>query len=486
MQVSIMNKTILSSLLYSSLLFSSLVFILPAQAELDLSLPDYNLPDIGVASVGSVSYAKERDLGLNVLRKIRATAPVIEDPEISAWIRSLGNHLSAHAPNTQNPFYFLVLKDNTVNAFATLGGVIVINSGLILQTDSEDELAAVLAHEIAHVSQRHIARMVERSKRNMLGTGVAILAGILASSKSTEAGQAIITGAVAMQAHKDLSFSRAAESEADRVGLRILSAAGFNPIAMPIFLNKLEAEFSGTNETANEYLRSHPLTIRRVSDARSFATRYTKSNPKRQSQSYQYMREKIRILSRATGKYAKTPENINSDLHRYSKASALLQRGNTNAALELTGTTSKHKSEVLLIASALLLQHKYQAVITLLKPLVQLYLGENSLILPLANAYLNLGKTQQAWKLINQIVPSEQSSLIYFEVQQRIAQRLGLTGSAYHAVAERNLRIGEYKYAISQTLQAMKSSDISARELQALQRLLNNARKDQKKDKEKW
>lgn len=482
-----MNKTTRVTLFYLSLLFiSSWVFILPAEAELDLSLPDYNLPDIGVSSVSSMSYSKERHLGLNVLRKIRATAPVIEDPEISAWIRSLGNHLSAHAPNTHNPFYFLVVKDNTVNAFATLGGVIVINTGLILQTDSEDELAAVLAHEIAHVSQRHIARMVERSKHNMLGTGVAILAGVLASSKSTEAGQAIITGAVAMQAHKDLSFSRAAESEADRVGLRILSAAGFNPMAMSLFLNKLEAEFSGTNEIANEYLRSHPLTIKRVSDARSSTTHDTELNPKRQNQSYQYMREKIRVLSRATGKYAQTPSNITPDVHRYAKASALLQRGNTNAMLKLTGTSSRHKSEALLIANALLLQHKYQAVIALLKPLVHLYPGENSLILPLTTAYLDLGKTQQAWKLINQVVPSEQSSLIYFEVQQRIAQQLRLTGSAYHAVAERNLRIGEYKHTILQTLQAMKSTDISEGELQALQQLLNNARNDQKNNKEKY
>ena len=479
-----MNKTVFSHL-YLPLLLSSLVFISPAQAELDLSLPDYNLPDIGVSSFGFISYAKERNLGLKVLRNIRATAPVIEDPEISAWLRSLGNRLSAHAPNTHNPFYFLVVKDNAVNAFATLGGVIVINSGLILQTDSEDEIAAVLAHEIAHISQRHIARMVENSKRNMLGTGVAILAGVLAGSKSTEVGQAIITGAVAMQAHKDLAFSRAAESEADRVGLRILSAAGFNPIAMPTFLKKLEAEFSGTKETANEYLRSHPLTIRRVSDARSALSKDTASKSKRQNQTYHYMREKIRVISRAKGKYAQLPHNINPKIHRYAKASALLQRGNIKATLELIGTNSTHKSEALLIANALLLQQKYQAVITLLKPLVRLYPGENSLILPLANAYLGRGQAQQAWKLIQQVVLSEQSSLTYFEVQQRIAQQIGLTGSAYHAVAERNLRIGEYKHAIAQTLQAMKSADISESELQALQHLLNNAKNDQKNNKEK-
>jgi predicted Zn-dependent protease len=466
------------------LLFTALLIVLPVQAELDLSLPDYNLPDIGDASIASISYAKERAIGLNVLRKIRATAPVIEDPEISAWIRSLGNRLSACASGANNPFYFLVLKDSAVNAFATLGGVVVVNTGLILQTDSEDELAAVIAHEIAHVSQRHIARMLENSRYNMLGTGVAILAGILASSKNAEAGQAIITGAVAMQAHKDLTFSRVAEAEADRVGLRILATAGFNPAAMPVFLKKLEAEFSDARGAANEYLRSHPLAVTRVSDARSAVAKYArfkqKIKQKNSNQTYQYMREKIRVLSRARGKYAHLPQNISANVRRYAKASALLQRGNINAALKITGIKSSNKSEALLIANALLQKRKYQKVVQLLKPLVRLYPGENALIIPLANAYMGLGQAQQAWQLINHVILSEQSSLIFFEVRQRVAKQLGLIGSAYRSVAERNMRIGEYKHATTQALQAMKSTDISAAELQSLQYLLHQVKTAEK------
>ncbi len=462
---------------FISSLFITLLLFEPVNAELDLSLPDYNLPDIGSASIGAISYAKERRLGLQVLRDMRSTASVIEDPEISAWIRSLGNRLSSHAPHSANPFYFLVVKDKAVNAFATLGGVIVVNTGLILETDSEDELAAVIAHEIAHITQRHIPRMIENSKHNMLGTGAAILAGIIASSKSTEAGQAIITGALAIQAHKDLSFSREAESEADRVGLRILATSHFNPTAMPVFLKKLESEFTSTEGNVNEYLRSHPLTIRRVSDARSAAARYGVFKKQRQDLSYQYIREKIRVLSRATGKQAHIPSTINNNVRLYAKASALLQRGNIASTLKIMGTKSVQKSEALLIAKALLLQRKYQAVVRLLKPLVQLYSGENALIIPLSNAYLGLGQTQQAWSLVNHIVLSEQSSLTYFEVKQQIATQLGLIGFAYQAVAERNIRIGQYDVAISQILQAMKLPHVSAIELQALQRLLRKAKK---------
>ena len=453
------------------------------RAELDLSLPDYNLPDIGVSSVGTLSYAKERQIGLKVLREIRASRHVIEDPEISAWIRSLGNRLSARSPHSNNPFYFLVVKDKAINAFATLGGVIVINAGLILETESESELAAVLSHEIAHVTQRHIARMVEESRKNTIGTGLAILAGVLASSKSADAGQAIITGAIAVQAHKALSFSREAESEADRVGLRILASSGFNPMAMPAFLQKLESEFAGTGGNANEYLRSHPLTITRVSGTRSSALKYGTFRAKSNDKTYFYMKEKIRSLLRATGKQSIIPRKLPANIRRYAEGAKLLQRGQSAGVIKLIGANSRNKSEALLIAEALLAQRKYPQVVTLLTPLLRLYPGENALIVPLANAYLGLRQPQKAGRLMKSVVLSEQSSLIFFEVLQNVARQRGLIGSAYRAVAERNIRVGNYKVAIAQLRQAMKSADISGEELRYLQGLLDKANSEKKEER---
>ncbi len=477
---------IIKNYLYNTSLFSFIIslFILLSvpqslRAELDLSLPDYNLPDIGAASIATLSYVKERQIGLKVLREIRASNRVIEDPEISAWIRSLGNRLSARSPNSSNPFYFLVVKDKAVNAFATLGGVIVVNAGLILETVSEDELAAVLSHEIAHVTQRHIARMVEKSRKNTIGTGLAILAGVLASSKSADAGQAIITGAIAVQAHKALSFSREAESEADRVGLRILASSGFNPMAMPTFLQKLESEFSGTG-SAREYLRSHPLTITRVSDTRSSALKYGKFKAKSNDKTYFYMKEKLRSLLRVTGKQSIVPKNTPANVRRYAKALMLLRRGQSAGVIKLMGAKSRNKSEALLIAEALLAQGKYAQVVSLLAPLLRLYPGENALIIPLANAYLGLRQSAKAWNIMKPIVLSEQSSLIFFEVLQNVARQFGLMGEAYRAVAERNIRIGNYKAAIAQLRQAMKSADISGEKLRYLQNLLDKANIDKK------
>ena len=477
-----MIKKYLNNCSFSALVLSSVLVSFPfgaAHAELDLKLPGYNLPDIGASSVGSISYAKERDIGLKVLREIRATSTVIEDPEITAWVRSLGNRLSARASNSNNPFYFLVVKNNAVNAFATLGGVIVINSGLILKSESEGELAAVLAHEIAHVTQRHISRMIEKSKQNMFGTGAAILAGILASSRSPEAGQAIITGAVAMQAHKDLSFSREAESEADRVGLRILATSGYNPRAMPSFLKKLETEFATGD--VNEFLRSHPLTVNRVSEAQATAERYGPYKSRLNSQTYNYMKEKVRVLTRTRGRYGVPAQNATATAKRFFKASSLVQRGNAAAALQLLGQRSSNKSEAILIADALLIQQKYAEVVPLLTPLVRLYPGEDALVIPLANAYLGMRQADKAWALIKRVVISEQTSLMFFEVRQQVARQMGMRGIAYHSVAERNIRLGEYKHAIVQLRQAIKSVDTPVSELPKLQLQLDRIRRDQKK-----
>ena len=183
---------------------------------------------MGVHSSGFTVSTKEREQGLVILRKLRASGKLIENPEINLWIRSLGNRLVSRAPNSPNPFYFVVSRDSSVNAFATLGGVVVINSGLILRTSSESELAAVLAHEIAHITQRHIPRMLEKAKNNKLATSAALLAGVLAASKDPQVGAAIINTSLAASAHKQLAFGRDAEAEADRVGLRILASSGLN------------------------------------------------------------------------------------------------------------------------------------------------------------------------------------------------------------------------------------------------------------------
>ena len=438
------------------LLFALAFLFLPLRvhAELNLELPDLNLPDLGrsVSSFGSSVNSKSK--GLKTLRKFRGSNQVIEDPEINLWIRSLGNKLMAAAPRSSSPIYFLVSKESSINAFATQGGVIVVNAGLILQTKTESELAAVIAHEIAHVTQHHIERMINNANENKLATNAALIAGIIASSKDPQAGQAIISGSIAAMAHQQLSFSREAETEADRVGLRILVRAGFNPKGMPNFLSKLEQFSDDRNANVLEYIQSHPLTSKRVADtqtrARQFGVFRGKDNIR-----YLYMREKIRATSDIN---KAPPKNTPVSLKPFVKALKLQHEGNYLKAVSLM-KGRRSTTEAILTAQLYNRLRQYQQTIQLLAPLTEIYPEDEALSIPLARAYIATSNINSAWNILNEVNYSEQTSLEYFEVLQEIARLAGRTANAYYAAANRNIRIGAYKAAAAQLRRAIKSSN---------------------------
>ena len=437
-----------------------------ASAELNLELPDLNLPDLGANSSGFTVSQKERETGLDILRKLRDSGQLIENPEINLWIRSLGNRLSSRAPTSPNPFYFVVSRDPAVNAFATLGGVIVINSGLILNTSSESELAAVISHEIAHVTQRHISRMLEKAESNKFATGAALLAGVIAASQDSQAGAAIINTTLAASVHKQLSFSREAESEADRVGLRILAASGLDPKAMPTFLQKLEQYGNNQNADIREFLQNHPLTIKRVSDTFVRASQFGPYRGK-ENVNYLYMREKIRAL---ISDKSPAPASLPLAIKDYSASLQLKQRGAIHQALQTTEKLqSKNISVAVLLGELYNQQNQFQQTISVLKPLTGIYPGNEAISVPLAQAYLSLGQAGQAWKILKEIQVSEQTSLETFEVMQETARQLGYTSLAYRAVAERSIRTGRYKSAIIQLRQAIKLPGSNVNEIQVME-----------------
>lgn len=422
-------------------------------ADLNLELPDLGLPVMsGSLNSFGVSTLEEQK-GLKILRKLRSSNQIIEDPEINLWIRSLGNTLTAAAPHSSAPFYFLVSKDLSVNAFATRGGVIVINAGLILRTSNESELAAVIAHEIAHITQRHIERMIEKANNNKFATNAALLAGIIASSKDPQAGQAIISTSIATMAHQQLSFSRAAEAEADRVGLRILARARYNPKAMPAFLAKLEQFGNDKNADILEYVQNHPLTLKRITDTQTRAMQLSTYSGKETTR-YLYMREKIRANSNSSNK--SIPTNIPARIKKYARALLLKQRGNYQSALNLTGNQSKNLSESVLIAQLFNKIRRYKQSINLLNSLINIYPGDLTLSIPLAHALMAANQHEKAWKVISEIDTSEQTSLEYFEVLQAVAQSTRRSSHAYHSIANKNIRTGDYKSASIQLRHAIK------------------------------
>ncbi len=436
-----------------------------AWAGLDLSLPDMNIPEMGDPSSSVLSYTEEQDLGKQLYRQLRGSQAVIEDPELSSWIRALGNRLVSHASGTRGSFYFLIIDKPTVNAFAMPGGVIAVHTGLILNTESESELAAVLSHEIAHVSQRHIARIFAKNKDNVWKTGLGVVAAAIAASQDPALGQAVITATLASQMQKQLNFSRQAESEADRVGMRILASGGFDPEGMPTFLSKLEPS-EAAYQDITEYLRSHPLSIDRLSDTRNRSKKYG-SRPHKDDKDYAYAKAKLETLSRTRLK----ARGLNkTTLQHYLSGWKNIKAG--QFALALQQASGGNQANKILKAYALNGLGKYDQTITLLKPLIANYPDQEALLVPLLQAYLAKGKTKIAWQLVQKSYISEQSSLELLEVRQAVANAVGQISDALLMAAERYIRLAEYKQAQTLLLQATRNSTVGIANEAKLQNLL--------------
>jgi predicted Zn-dependent protease len=251
------------------------------------------LPDLGEAAQGEFSPLQERRLGESIMREVRIDRSFYDDTEATDYISNLGARLAAHSTDARQNFEFFLMRDNQINAFALPGGFIGMHTGLILGAQSESEAASVLAHEIAHVTQRHIARMFAQQKQSQILSLAAMAVAILAARSSSQAGEAAATLAAAGAIQSQINFTRDNEREADRVGLQILERAGFDPRAMATFFERLQRATRIYEGGAPSYLRTHPLTYERIADVQN----RVESLPYRQipdSLEFQLIRAKLR------------------------------------------------------------------------------------------------------------------------------------------------------------------------------------------------
>ncbi|MBF2759284.1 MAG: M48 family metallopeptidase [Ectothiorhodospiraceae bacterium AqS1] len=229
------------------------------------------LPDIGEGAGGIITDADERRLGKEFMRSMRSRLAIIDEPPIDEYIEGLGDALAAHSDRPRDiDFTFFVVDDDDINAFAAPGGYIGIYAGLILATRSEGELASVMAHEIAHVSQRHILQSLERSSQASLPTMAGILVALLLGSQNAEIGQATVAGVLGSAMQGRIDFTREKEAEADRIGIRLLAKAGFDPLGMANFFETLQRD-SRFRQQPPPFLSTHPITGDRLAEARNIA-----------------------------------------------------------------------------------------------------------------------------------------------------------------------------------------------------------------------
>ncbi len=253
------------------------------------------LPAIGDPADQVFSPRQEAAIGRQMMARARAVLELNGDPQIAAYLDRVGQRLAARVGNAPaDGFEFFVVHAPGINAFAAPGGYIGINSGLILQAENEAQLAAVLAHEIAHVTQRHIARAYAASQRSSYGTLAAVLAGIILSSQDSQAGQAAITTGIAAEQQRRINYTRSNEYEADRIGIRLLTEAGYHPDGMAGMFDLLAQAAGGTSTP--EFLRTHPLSSSRIAEARARAARIDTGGKRRDSLAFHQIRTRLAVL----------------------------------------------------------------------------------------------------------------------------------------------------------------------------------------------
>jgi predicted Zn-dependent protease len=235
-----------------------------------------DLPDLGEVSRQYLSDQDEQALGRTIMHDVYADPRYLDDPEIETYLNQLGYRLVSVSPRSQREFTFFVINDPTINAFALPGGNIGVHTGLLLAAQSESELAGVIAHEISHVTQNHIARMIASQSRSYWPTIAALALGLLAARSNPNVASAAIASTQAYSIQNQLNYSRDYEREADRFGFELLTRAGFDPSAMSSFFSRLQRASRFNDSNAPSYLRTHPLTSERIADmeARSESVPY--------------------------------------------------------------------------------------------------------------------------------------------------------------------------------------------------------------------
>lgn len=259
------------------------------------------LPELGDASQDVLTPQMQRRIGEGFYNEIRLRDPsYIDDPEIAGYVNRVGQRLVSASQNPTGRFTFFVLRDRQINAFATFGGYVGVNTGLLLAARTESEFSGVLAHEISHVNQQHLARGIMAAKSQSL-TSLASLALMLLAVRSGQAGQIAQGASAAIDAaniHSQLAYSRDFEREADRVGFQTLTKAGYDPRGMADFFERLQKSTALYENNAPVYLRTHPLTTERISDmqGRAHGAAYRQV---RDSQEFYLVRAKLRTLEYA-------------------------------------------------------------------------------------------------------------------------------------------------------------------------------------------
>jgi predicted Zn-dependent protease len=446
-----------------------------------------DLPDLGSPAAAMLSHADEYRLGAMVAHELRDQNGLLEDPEVSEYIQSLGLQLASQGPDGGEGFHYLVVNDPEINSFAVSGGWVFMFTGLILSSRTESELAAVMAHETGHINQHHIARRLRAQSQQSLTTAAALIAAILlgAMAGGGQATEGAIIAAQGIAVQQQINFTRSEEMEADRVGIGYLAGAGFDPDAMASFF-ELTAQHEGLAGTyIPAMLLDHPVFSDRIAQAKARAAQFP-PRTYHDSLSYQLIRERVRVLT-ATGdvdisqQYAqKIAQGEDTLGNRYGEGLALMMNNHADRAAQIFADLVHQHEHLTLLYDALgqaeaKAGHLDEAFATFRKG-EELFPRNVPLTVRYAETLMANGRPGEAHTLLLDLFNVVPPTPDQIRLTALAASAAADPGDAYYYMGEYQLANGDLQLAVQQYQLALASPNISSIQRQRYQARLDEVR----------
>jgi predicted Zn-dependent protease len=454
------------------------------------------LPEIGSTADSVMTSGAEVRLGKAFMRQVRKAVPVSDDPMVTDYLGTLGRQLVAADGTAGGSFDFFLIDQPAVNAFAGPGGHIGVYSGLVQACETENELAAVMAHEIAHVTQRHLMRTIEdQGKYSIPATALMIAAAILGAQISPNAGMAALAGIAGMAAQHQVNFTRENEKEADRIGIATLAAAGRDPYAMAGFFERLSRSTQVSENDVPELLRDHPVNSARIADALGRADEYG-ARQRPDSLRFQLTRAALRAHSynspqKAVEDFAaslKQGRYANETAERYGYALALLHAGRLPEAksesARLVAAQPNVAEFTVLDAQVDLKQGNGAQAIAHLKEAVDLSSGNWALRTAYGEALLEAGDPRRAMDELKQVARRRPDDAGLYELLSQAAIKAKDKAATFRYRAEKLYAQGDLEPAIKQLEFALRQHDLPYQDAAEIQVLLEGYKAERKEEKE--
>jgi len=434
-----------------------------------------DLPDLGGPASAMITRFDESQIGRMEMNELRDQNMILDDAEVTDYLQQLGSRLASQARADDQTFTYLALREPIVNAFATFGGFVCINSGLILLTQDEAQLASVMAHETGHVVQHHMARAVAAESRMSLASTAALLAAILIGAASGAGGQAI-EGAVAMSQgialQQSINFTRSQEIEADAVGIQLLAGAGFDPQEMATFFESLSRVEGLAEGEIPALLQDHPVTSERIATSRARAAQMPRTALQPESLSYAFIKERVRVL--ATPPEARPAQYYTTlrdhraltSAERYGEALLQMQNGDAASAVRTFTELQAHYPQLTMLYSALgqalAAAGQTDAALALFERSSRLFPRNVPLTVRYAETLMQSGRAQKAHEILLDLFNNVEPSPPQIRLTALAASAAGDPGDAYYYMAQYDLAGGNLPLANQQLELALASPNLTS------------------------